>query len=302
MVTWQKRKLIIKPQKDLWWMQTYAMLPTVEYVENNRLRVYFSGRDKDNRSHIGWALIDIDQDISVIKYSKEPILSPGELGCFDDSGVTPSWIVNYRDKKYLYYIGWNQRSRTRMGLIAGLAISLDAGKTFKRWSKAPILARNTVDPYNIMTAPCVIKEGGLWKMWYVSCEGWVNEDLPRYNIKYAQSKDGIHWQRNGLVCIDFKSEQETALARPCVIKTPQGYQMWYSYKGRSYRIGYAQSKDGIKWQRKDSQVGISKSKSGWDSLMIEYAFVFKHRRKNYMFYNGNDYGKGGIGYAVSQNS
>ena len=39
-------------------------------------------------------------------YDKE-ILNIGSLGSFDDNGVTPSCILNFENKKYLYYIGWN---------------------------------------------------------------------------------------------------------------------------------------------------------------------------------------------------
>jgi hypothetical protein len=47
-------------------------------------------------------------------------------------------------------------------------------------------------------------------------------------------------------------------------------------------------------------VGIDVSHSGWDSEMIAYACVFKHGNKWHMLYNGNGYGKTGIGYAVCE--
>ena len=100
------------------------------------------------------------------------------------------------------------------------------------------------------------------------------------------------------MCIDFKSKDEYAIARPCVLKENGFYRMWYSYRGEHYRIGYAESEDGIRWQRKDEEAGIDISESGWDSEMVEYAFVFSHDSKKYMLYNGNDYGKTGLGYAV----
>ncbi len=294
---WIKKGLIVSPQKNLWWMQTHAMLPFAEIIKDNICRIYFSGRDKNNRSHIGYVLADINSSFKILEYSKEPVLSLGKLGCFDDNGVTPSWVVNYNGKKYLYYIGWNKASTVRMGLIMGLAISEDNGLTFHRYSSAPILERTDKEPYAILTAPCVLFDKDIWKMWYVSGIGWVNPDLPRYNIKYAESNDGIKWDRKGIVCIDFKVD-ENALARPCVIKENGIYKMWYSYKGDNYRIGYAESRDGITWGRLDKQAGIDVSKSGHDSEMIEYAFVFNHKGKKYMLYNGNDYGKEGIGLAV----
>jgi len=294
---WIKKGLIVIPQKNLWWMQNYAMVPFAEILKNDICKVYFSGRDKDNRSHIGYALADMNNSFKILEYSKEPVLTLGNLGCFDDNGVTPSWIVDHDGKKYLYYIGWNKGSTVRMGLITGLAISGNDGVTFNRYSKAPILERTDNEPYSILTGPCVLLDKGTWKMWYVSGIGWVNSDLPRYNIKYAESKDGIKWDRKGVVCIDLKTD-ENALARPCVLKEDGIYKMWYSYKGDNYRIGYAESKDGIKWERFDKQAGIDVSKSGHDSEMIEYAFVFSHKNIKYMLYNGNNYGKEGIGLAV----
>lgn len=295
---WKKQGLIITPQRNLWWMQTHAMLPTVDFVKDDLYRIYFSGRDKENRSHIGYALVKVEKSFQVLDYSSEPVLTLGNLGCFDDNGVTPSWIVNHNDKKYLYYIGWNKGSTVRMSLIVGLAISDDRGETFKRYSKAPLLERTDGEPYSILTAPCVLIEEGVWKMWYVSGIGWRDKDLPQYNIKYAQSKDGLHWERKEIICIDLKPKTEHALARPCVREEGEIYKMWYSYKGENYRIGYAQSKDGLAWKRKNREVGIDVSARGWDSEMIEYAFVFEHKGNKYMLYNGNDYGKEGIGYAV----
>jgi hypothetical protein len=144
-------------------------------------------------------------------------------------------------------------------------------------------------------------EDGWWRMWYVSGQRWeMHDGQPKhyYHIKYAESTDGLKWDRRGVVCIDFKSEDEYAIGRPCVLKNNGFYSLWYSYRGRSYRIGYAESTDGIHWERKDEQVGIDVSPSGWDSEMIEYAHVFDHKGERYMLYNGNGYGKTGIGLAV----
>ena len=181
-----------------------------------------------------------------------------------------------------------------MGLITGLAISEDEGKTFHRVSRVPILERTNDEPFNILTGPTVIIEDGKWKMWYVSCVGWVHEDLPIYNIKYATSDDGIHWKRDGIVAIDFKSYDEHALARPCVLKENNLYKMWYSYKGSNYRVGYAESKNGIDWLRKDEESGITVSLGQDDSQMIGITHVFHHKNKKYMVYNGNNYGTEGI--------
>lgn len=296
---WQKLGLIISPTGALDWMVTHAMLPVAEQRDGSIHRVYFSGRDRSNRSHVGYADIDLSDPHRPPRISKHPVLTPGALGCFDDNGVTPSWIVDVGGDKYLYYIGWNQGATVRMHLVAGLAVSRDGGETFERVHRVPILDRTDSEPYTLNTAPCVMRDQDRWRMWYVSGVEWVHRDLPRYNIRYAESNDGVCWQRPGIVCVDFASPEEHALARPCVRREGDLYRMWFSYKGTAYRIGYAESADGLHWTRLDERVGIAPSARGWDSEMIEYSYVFDHDDTKYMLYNGNDYGRDGIGLAVA---
>ncbi len=75
--------------------------------------------------------------------------------------------------------------------------------------------------------------------------------------------------------------------------------MWYSVRGPSYRIGYAESADGIGWVRRDSTSVVDPSDTGWDSEMTTYPVVVRRGDRFYMLYNGNDYGRTGIGLAVS---
>ncbi len=296
----RKRGLIITPQKNLWWMKTHAMTPALERLDGSHCKIYFSGRDDKNRSHIGFAIVDLAHPEIVLQYSSEPVLGLGELGCFDDNGVTPSSIVKVGNKTHLYYIGWNPGSTVRMHLFGGLAISTDNGRSFIRYSRAPILERSRVDPF-LNTAPYALFEDGQWSMYYVSCEGWVHKDLPRYNIKYATSQDGLVWERLGHVCIDFASTDENALARPFVIREDGIYKMWFAHKGAEYHMGYAESLDGKLWQRKDDFAGLAPSPPGnWDSDMVEYAAVTLFEGRKIMFYNGNNYGHGGIGLATEE--
>lgn len=169
--------------------------------------------------------------------------------------------------------------------------------------------RTIDDPISVSTN-CVLIEKNTWKMWYMSYIKWevIKEIIePFYRIKYAESKDGINWLRKNIVCIDFKSPDEGGIARPCVIKEDGLYKMWYSYRDKfdyrtnkmhAYRIGYAESKDGINWLRKDNDVGIDVSDNGWDSEMIAYAFIYNYNGQKYMFYNGNEFGKSGVGYCI----
>jgi len=300
---WIKKGMLFKAEGQFDWVVTHGMVPTADRIGDDLYRIYFSGRDVLNRSLVGYIEIDINEPNKILKISKKPALGLGELGTFDDNGVTPSWIINHNGKKYLYYVGWNKRSTVRMAELTGLAVSTDGGESFKRVSRAPLLERTDKEPLSILCAPCVLIEGDKWRMWYVSGIEWVHTDLIRYDIKYAESTDGVHWKKDGTACLGFKSENEYAQARPCVLKENGIYKMWCSYREgeQTYRIGYAESKDGLTWKRKDEDAGIDVSESGWDSEMIEYTYVFDHAGKKYMLYNGNGYGKDGFGYAELKN-
>ncbi|HEY6261871.1 MAG TPA: hypothetical protein VIW47_09765 [Nitrospiraceae bacterium] len=58
---------------------------------------------------------------------------------------------------------------------------------------------------------------------------------------------------------------------------------------------------GFAWQRRDDLAGIDRSAAGWDSEMVCYPAFYPHGERVYMFYSGNAVGKGGIGYAVTEN-
>ena len=139
-------------------------------------------------------------------------------------------------------------------------------------------------------------------MWYLSGLDWLPDDPPAstYNLRYAVSPDGIRWQRDGHVAVDFAHPGELAIARPSVLKDGDLWRMWYCYRGADfpYRIGYAESDDAITWRRRDDLAGIKVSPEGWDSEMTCYPCVFDHRDRRYMLYNGNGYGASGIGLAI----
>lgn len=297
---WVKQGLIFNANNTKGWMKTHAAVPFADWLYDDYYRIYFSTRDSYNRSHTAYFEIDLKNTSRISHMSEDPVISPGELGAFDDSGAMGSCLVHYSNKRFLYYIGWNIGVTVPYWNSIGLAIS-DDNKKFTKIAKGPIIDRNMLEPY-FSASNYVIIEDNVWKMWYLSCDRWIifnNKPRPYYNIKYAESKDGINWERKGIVCINFKNENEWAISRPCVIKEKNSYKMWYSYSGElPYRIGYAESKDGIKWTRMDEETGINVSESGWDSESIEYPFVFEHEGTKHLLYCGNGFGKTGFGYAI----
>ena len=287
-------------------MRSHCQLPVADHIAESRYRIYYASRDEQQRSHIGYVEIDLSRPYEVINSALEPVLSPGPIGYFDEHGVYPSSIVTIGSHKYLYFIGWNRGYRSPLFYSSiGLAVSEDGGRSFCRVSPAPIIGRGEHDPC-LVTSPHVLFDEGLWRMTYVSGIRWElsleGKLHSRYHIKYAESQDGICWNREGKVAIDFSSERETNIARPWVIKHGGSYRMWYckaQLPSISYRLGYAESNDCKNWMRKDDCVGIDVSENGFDSEMICYPCVIQKDRALYMFYNGNSFGCDGIGLAVA---
>jgi hypothetical protein len=305
---WTKHGLVFGPNTELAWCKTHAQVPTVDKLSKNVWRVYYSCRDETNKSRISYFDIEACNPKNVLYQHDSPIMELGNLGTFDDSGMMPSSIVTVGKTKYLYYTGWNERKSVPYQNAIGVAVSQDDGQTFHRLGEGPVLGITLSEPYFIGTST-VLYEDGRWRNWYAACTGWEMFDgkaEPRYHLKYAESSDGIHWERKGLVAIDYRDKQEGGLVRASVVREDGLYRMWYSRRGNrfyrtdrehSYRIGYAESDDGIYWRRCDEQAGIDISAVGWDSEMIAYPCVVLEGKKSFMFYNGNGFGHSGIGYA-----
>jgi predicted GH43/DUF377 family glycosyl hydrolase len=299
-MTWTKRGRIFDPD-SLDWAVSHAQNPTARHLRGDVYRVYFAARNKNKMSRIGFTDLDLENPHEPRETASKPVLSLGELGTFDDSGVFPHWVVKHENEVLLYYTGWMRGDRVPYYAAVGLARRRSDEEQFHRVSRAPILSRTDTDPF-LMHSPCVMVEEGTWRLWYSSATGWgfgKDDPKPRYHIRYAESPNGRDWDRDGTVCIDFKFDEEWAIARPCVRRTDNGYRMWYCYSvgERGYRIGCAHSSDGVSWTRHDDAVDLEPSDTGWDSGMVCYPYVFEHDGSTYMLYNGTENGKLGFGLA-----
>lgn len=304
---WEKKGLIYRTDNRIDWAMDRAIAPVCELLSDQKLRIYFSTRDKSGRSTPVFLESNPEKPENIYNLFSSPILQFGPPGTFDDNGILVSSIVTNGDTKYLYYVGWNRKVEVPYHLSIGLAIS-DGDAPFRKISDGPILDRSDLEPY-FCTAPFVLKENDSWKMWYVSGTGWKKvhgQQEPLYNIKSAASHDGIHWTPSGIEAI-VNDEFAEAIGKPYVFFDHGLYKMIYSYRNsvdyrtdrsKSYRLGYAESPDGVNWTRMDDKTGITLSEEGWDSIMMEYASGFFFKGKRYLVYNGNGFGESGFGYAI----
>jgi predicted GH43/DUF377 family glycosyl hydrolase len=291
----------------------FAQSPQV-LVMNNRVRVYFSTRERDSigkyLSHI--AFVDFDKSMkNIISISKHTVIELGELGCFDEHGIFPINVVRDGERVLAYTTGWNRKVSVSVDASVGLAISHDNGMTFQKYGTGPVLTASLYEPFLIGDA-FVVLNGGFYHMWYIYGTKWkkfVETDPPDrvYKIAYAKSKDGINWQRDGRQIIADRLNPDECQALPTVFHRKGIYHMYFCYRqahdfrkqsSNAYRIGYAYSNDLINWVRDDSIAGIDVSEVEWDSQMQCYPHTFELDGKVYMLYNGNEFGRLGFGLAV----
>lgn len=274
-------------------------MPCCLPVDDRHVAILYSVRDAANRSRPARVVLDI-KTLKLVGDVAEPLLELGAPGTFDDSGVMPTWVVSSLEGFLVYYVGWNRAVTVPFQNAIGAAWADLEGRKWSRVSEGPLVTRSRRDPYFVASC-AVVEDGARWRMWYLSCQGWVERAgvmTHRYHIRQMMSDHPLDWPNASTPAIDFASPDEYAISRPSVLRHDGRWHMWYSTRGHAYRIGYAVSDNGETWRRQDDIVGIGRSPSGWDSEMICYPHVFTMNGTTYMAYNGNGYGASGIGLAV----
>lgn len=300
---WHKKGLVHASASDLPWAYSNASFPTVDELGNGRLRIYYTALDEQQFGRTGYVEVEESDPSKVVHVARKPVLDLGELGLFDDCGATAFSVATKDGVKYMYYQGWQRTLKVPYAIFTGLATSQDGGITFRKHSNLPVLDRTADDPF-IRGAPFVIVENGKFRMWYVSCLEWIEDARGlRYQIviRHAESADGVDWIATPGICLSPNFPDEYALGRPVITVDDGIYRMWYSIRSLDapYRLGFAESLDGLTWTRRDEAISLDRSAAGWDSEMVCYGYVVTRPEHTLMFYNGNRHGATGFGLAMS---
>lgn len=301
---WRKGGRIYVPDGSMEWARSHAAYPTPLVLPWGDLRLYLAFRNDRNVGSIGYIDVDPEDPRRVLNVSQTPALSPGLPGSFDCNGMGPSSLVVENGLVRLYYFGFGPSADGPFRLLTGLATCRNGDTRLQRTSPAPILAPIPGEG-TLRSAPFVLHEDDLWMMWYASGDGWVNAEgrqLPTCAIHFTTSQDGVLWSEPTTSCLRPAGSDEYQVGKPWVVHEHGLFHMIYSIRMRSkgFRLGYARSIDGRTWERRDEEVGIGVSASGWDSEMISYGAVHRSGNRCYLFYNGNGLGAGGVGFATME--
>jgi len=218
------------------------------------------------------------------KRADGPVLG-GSLGtCFDVS-VLPD------EGKYKMYFSWRPK--------ASVAVVESADGV--HWAQPQILIGPASTGWeDDVNRPSVIKEGGLYRMWY------TGQAHGHSSIGYATSADGLHWQRLGEpVLRPDQPWEKVAVMCPSVLWDARAreFRMWYS-GGEQYEpdaIGYATSPDGIHWKKHDGPIFQADPANRWEQYKVTACQVLVWQGWHYMFYIGfRDIDHAQIGLARSR--
>lgn len=283
----------------------HAQVPVVD-VCDGYWRIYYSQRI-DGKSVPYYIDVDPANPSNTLRKSDKQLLQLGELGRFDWAGIMPCQVINVGSQKYMYYIGWSVRKDVPYHNTLGLAVSEDNGQSWEKFSQGPILATSHKEP-GFIGSSCVVHAQNVYYMYYVSCREWVvveGHPEPIYDIKIATSTNAIDWEPLNKTAISLESE-DGGISKPSIVYLNNQYHMWYSVRGKSdyrtnakysYRIRHAVSNDLVNW-KKTNQYGLDvNASSEWERIMVEYPDVFMYNNRLHMFYNGDGFGRTGIGYA-----
>lgn len=180
-----------------------------------------------------------------------PVLSLGTEGQFDDTHIFAPTVGREGKRFRMWYCGSQGfahdlapvRTRDERVFRLGLAES-DDGVTFQRHA-GPVLEletprRSIVTPTILRDARGqVLREEGKLRMWFTSAT--LGGGGPPHAIQQAVSSDGIKWT-------DVSPIQISRAYCPTVIKSEQGYTLWYTEPGKyPWVIKHATSRDGSEW-------------------------------------------------------
>jgi predicted GH43/DUF377 family glycosyl hydrolase len=157
--------------------------------------------------------------------------------------------------------------------------------------KNPLLGGNLGTCFDVS----VLKEGDTYRMWF----SW----RPRTSIALVESKDGVQWSKPVIVLgPNARTDWESDINRPVVLKQGGHYQMWYTGQARGHSwIGFATSEDGRTWQRRSAKPVLSADKP-WEHVAVMCPHVvFDGKQRLYrMWYSGGEQEEpNAIGYATS---
>ena len=276
------------------WTNGVSIVP---HPDGERYRMFYCGREG---SGIGVAEARIDAPRDWAELPGCPVFVPRRDNWEGNRINQPRVVIVSDDHWRMYFTGWGFEGPGTSWAM-GVAESHDAGLTWERCGEGPMMERGGADSPDGGGAcvPTVVRAGDRWMMWYTA--GIINPNgHTQIHLCLAYSGDGLHWEKyegNPVLGDDFSDDPPRSVTSRCTVRHDNDvFRMWYSYACPNYEIWYAESTDGIHWEKSPLNPVLAASRGpGWDDEIVEYPEVQIMDGVYRLWFCGNGYGS--VGYA-----
>lgn len=257
------------------WDEDEVRYPCV-LKSTGRFHLWYCGRN-GLRSGIGYASSRDGRKWN--RHPDNPALTGESQAQWAVSQLTRPCVVEDRRGHVMWYTGFDWKTWN-----AGKAISPD-GIHWKPAPENPVFTAKSTNAWDSqhVVSPCVVPVSGRYYMWY------AGGSADQYRIGMATSEQGIDWMpidRNPVLEPTTQGWDSHGMNLPRVLFHDGLFRMWYSGNdGFQWRIGYAVSKDGVRWERHPASV-LEGTPEAWDSDGVWGASVLWEDGRFLMWYTG----------------
>ena len=273
---------------------SHAANPVVVKIAEHSYRIFFNSRDLNQKSSVYSVDFNLDSQLIIPNTFKIQFLLGTSDSYFKD-GVSLGSHFQLDGVDWIGFMGWvNPPSEHWYGTIGRLR--LNSNFDFEYIEESPWFGLDSYDQTSL-SYPAVYFSKNVMHVWYGTTLSWDGGNGEMVHVlKEKISTDFVQFENSTRV-VEWKLGESQAFSRPSVAEVQGHFLMAYSVRGSStkYRIGFGIIEDDSPIIKEIATYPTSKSR--WESEMVEYPCLVSHKNSIFMFYNGNGYGKSGIGLA-----
>jgi hypothetical protein len=281
---------------DIEEMLSHSSTPSPLVIGENQVRVFYSSRDIHNRSSVSYFDFDVST-LKVLYAHDKPLVRFGNKHSFYSAGISLGNVFKWKHDRYLAFMGWKLPVVGHWFGQIGL-LHVDKENNLQILNDTPVLPLNLNDPISLSYPWVSDSKSSEISFWYGSTVTWDGPNSDMIHIlKTGKATSLLNW-KSGDIALSFDERDFQAFSSPTILAIGEKKFLFYSYRGKSnnYRIGSAELM-GKRPMATKNDFGISKTLEEWESQMQCYPRIFSLSGYHYMLYNGNQFGKTGIGLA-----
>jgi hypothetical protein len=284
-MTWKRLSKIVAIQSSSYYAKP-LLIPTHDGYE-----IIFTDRDSNNCSFIKRGKFLIKNAVGEI--TREKILyQKDQSNPLEANGVIASSFL-IQDQEILLFCTAFHFDHKKNFLSSPFLLILDK-KTFVIKSKSALRLQNNDIPTGCGGA---LRENGINYLTFES--RFQKNDTFSFELKLATSLDIQRWDVSKTFSI-MPKEDEQYLSSPIFLKHNNRFIIAYSLKknGR-YSILFTESNNLIDWNSISEMSFLPNPEVDWENEEVCYPFLWVNEKNEIcMLYNGNKYGKSGLGMAI----